>query len=435
MLRVAAVEPGSLGAELGLAPGDELLSINGRELIDFLDWEFLAADETFLLNVRTAAGEAIEFDIERPEDLPLGISLDPPKIRRCANRCDFCFVDGNPEGSRKTLFIRDDDYRLSFRHGNFATLSNLKDKDIKRILEYRLSPLYGSVHATDAEIRRRLLRNPKAPAILEQLGMFAAGGIQFHAQIVLVPGVNDGAVLEQSLKDLYDMKDAILTVSIVPVALTAFSRRDVVTTPTRAEARAAVQTRERWAATARAERGEAWVYGSDELYMLAELPFPTAADYDGYPQVENGVGSVRYLEELIATETQLAQMQKVSPNNPQVSSLRSRTESLRSAISVETSKVTGGGASLTSKSAAFERFSLDRAFAEKQLASAMTSLELARSEAQRKQLYLERLVQPNLPDKAVEPRRIRSIFMVLVLGLILWGVISLLVASVREHVD
>jgi len=302
MLRVAAVEPDSLGAELGLAPGDELLSINGRELIDFLDWEFLAADETFVLNVRTAAGEAIEFDIERPEDLPLGISLDPPKIRRCANRCDFCFVDGNPEGSRKTLFIRDDDYRLSFRHGNFATLSNLKDKDINRILEYRLSPLYVSVHATDAEIRRRLLRNPKAPAILEQLGMFARGGIQFHAQIVMVPGVNDGAVLEQSLKDLYDMKDAVLTVSIVPVALTAFSRRDVVTTPTPAEARAAVQTRERWAARARQERGEAWVYGSDELYMLAELPFPAAADYDGYPQVENGVGSVRYLEELIATE-------------------------------------------------------------------------------------------------------------------------------------
>ena len=146
-------------------------------------------------------------------------------------------------------------------------------------------------------------------------------------------------------------------------------------------------------------------------------------------------GVSKLQEELIATETQLAQMQKVSPNNPQVSSLRSRTESLRSAISVETSKVTGGGASLTSKSAAFERFSLDRAFAEKQLASAMTSLELARSEAQRKQLYLERLVQPNLPDKAVEPRRIRSIFMVLALGLILWGVISLLVASVREHVD
>ena len=146
-------------------------------------------------------------------------------------------------------------------------------------------------------------------------------------------------------------------------------------------------------------------------------------------------GVSRLQEELIATETQLVQMKKVSPNNPQVASLSSRVSSLRNAISAETAKVTGGGSSLTSKAAAFERFSLDRAFAEKQLASAMTSLEMAKSEAQRKQLYLERLVQPNLPDKAVEPRRIRSILMVLAFGLVLWGVVSLLVASVREHAD
>lgn len=299
MLRVAAIAPESLGAELGLAPGDELLAINGRELVDFLDWEFLAADEAFMLSVRTVAGEAIEFDIERPEDLPLGVSLEPPKIRRCANRCDFCFVDGNPVTSRKTLFIRDDDYRLSFRHGNFATLSNLKDKDVRRILEYRLSPLYVSVHATDTEVRRRLLRNTKAPAILEQLTMFARGGIQFHAQVVMVPGVNDGAVLEQSLADLYAMGEAILTVSIVPVALTTFSKKDLVRGPTMDEARAAVRVIERWSKQGRAERGEGWAYGSDELYMLAGLPFPSAEDYDGFPQVENGVGSVRYLEGLL----------------------------------------------------------------------------------------------------------------------------------------
>ncbi len=302
MLRVASVAPDSLGAELGLGPGDELLAINGRELVDFLDWEFLAADEAFLLSVRTAAGEAIEFDIERPEDLPLGVMLEPPKIRRCANRCDFCFVDGNPEGSRKTLFIRDDDYRLSFRHGNFATLTNLKDKDVRRILEYRLSPLYVSVHATDAEVRRRLLRNPKAPAVLEQLAMFAAGGIQFHAQIVLVPGVNDGPVLERSLADLYEMRGSVLTVSVVPVALTNFSKLDLVRSPTAGEARAVVDVVRRWGARAREERGEAWVYGSDELYLLAEVDFPPAEAYDGFPQVENGVGSVRWLEGLVAAE-------------------------------------------------------------------------------------------------------------------------------------
>jgi putative radical SAM enzyme (TIGR03279 family) len=300
MLRVSAVEAGSVGAELGLASGDELVSINGRELVDFLDWEFLAADEAFELAVRTAGGEEVIFDIERPEGVPLGVMLEPPRIRRCANRCDFCFVDGNPAGSRKSLFIRDDDYRLSFRHGNFATLSNLKEKDVRRILEYRLSPLYVSVHSTDAEIRRRLLRNPKAPAILEQLSMFASGGIQFHAQIVMVPGINDGAVLEQSLADLYAMGEAVLTVSIVPVALTRYSRHDLVRTPEAAEARAALEVAGRWTARARAERGEGWVYGSDELYQLASMVFPAAEDYDGFPQVENGVGSVRYLEQLIA---------------------------------------------------------------------------------------------------------------------------------------
>ena len=304
MLKVAAVAPDSLGAELGLGPGDELLSVDGRELADFLDWEYLAADAAFLLRVKTAAGDEIEFDIERPHELPLGVMLEPPKVRRCANRCDFCFVEGNPEGARKTLLIRDDDYRLSFRHGNFATLSNLKDKDVRRILEYRLSPLYVSVHATDPEVRRRLLRNPKAPAILEQLAMFAAGNIQFHAQIVLQPGLNDGAVLERSLEDLWGMGGCILTVSVVPVALTAYSRRDLVRGLRSGEARAALATVRRWELRARAERGEGWAYGSDELYLLAGEPFPPVESYDGFPQVENGVGSVRWLEQQVAAGAQ-----------------------------------------------------------------------------------------------------------------------------------
>jgi putative radical SAM enzyme (TIGR03279 family) len=299
VLRVAAVEPASLASELGIAPGTELLAINGRALEDFLDFEFLAADETFLLHVRAPGGEEIEYDVERPEDLPLGITLEPPRIRRCANRCDFCFVDGNPDGARRSLLIRDDDYRLSFRHGNFATLTNLRPQDVERIVAYRLSPLYVSVHATDPEVRRRLLRNPRAPAVIEQLGGFAAQGIRFHTQIVLVPEVNDGAVLERSLADLYGMGGAVLTVAVVPVALTAHSKLDLVRALTPAEAAAAVDALERWAARARSERGEGWVYGSDELYLEAGRPLPPAEAYDGFPQAENGVGAVRQLQQVV----------------------------------------------------------------------------------------------------------------------------------------
>ena len=303
MLRIAAVAPESLCAELGLKPGDELLAVGGRELVDFLDWEFLTADDHFVLHARTSAGREIEYDVERPEGLPLGAVLEPPKVRRCNNRCDFCFVDGNPEGARKPLFIRDDDYRLSFRYGNFATLSNLKDKDVRRILEYRLSPLYVSVHATDPAIRRQVLRNAKAPEIVPQLEMFAAGGIRFHTQVVLVPGLNDGLVLERTLSDLYAMGGSVLSVSVVPVALTTFSKHDLVRAPAAAEARRALVTVRKWAARARGERGEGWVYGSDELYMRAGEPFPPADDYDGFEQVENGVGAVRWLERLIAEES------------------------------------------------------------------------------------------------------------------------------------
>src|SRR5918995_4905710 len=203
MIRVTAVHPNTIAAELGLQPGTELLSVNGRALEDFLDWEFLTADEEFLLHVRQPDGEEIEFEIGRPLDEPLVVSLEPARIRRCANRCDFCFVDGLPDGLRDVLYIRDDDYRLSFRYGNFATLTNLKPHDVQRIIEYRLSPLYVSVHATDPAVRRYLLRNPTAPDILAQLSRFAEHGIEFHTQIVMSPGVNDGEVLRRTLDDLY----------------------------------------------------------------------------------------------------------------------------------------------------------------------------------------------------------------------------------------
>jgi putative radical SAM enzyme (TIGR03279 family) len=299
MIRVTAVQPDSIANQLGLCEGTELLAVNGRELEDFLDWEFLTAEEHFLLHVKQPDGEEIEFDIERPLAEPIGVSLEAARIRRCANRCDFCFVDGLPDGLRDVLYIRDDDYRLSFRYGNFATLTNLKPKDAERIIEYRLSPLYVSVHATDPTIRRYLLRNPTAPDIIPQLRGFAEHGIEFHTQVVMSPGVNDGEVLRQTLRELYEFGPAIIGCSVVPVGLTEFSKHHLVREPTTEECRAAVALVEERAAIALAERGAHWALGADELYLRADLDLPPAAIYDGFDQVENGVGAVRWLQQRI----------------------------------------------------------------------------------------------------------------------------------------
>jgi putative radical SAM enzyme (TIGR03279 family) len=296
VIRVQAVAPDSLGAALELTSGTELLAVNGKSLEDFLDWEFLTADDQFVLHARLPSGQEIEYDVERPEGMPMGVTLEPPRIRRCANHCDFCFVDGNPQGMRQALYIRDDDYRLSFRYGNFATLTNLKPWDLERIVAYRLSPLYVSVHATDPVVRRWLLRNPEAPDVIPQLRWFAERGISFHTQVVLVPGINDGPQLVRTLGDLSGLGAAVLSVSVVPVALTEFSKHALVRQPTGEECRAALAAVDDFAARAVADRGMPWCYGADDLYLQADLPLPPAEWYGDFEQRENGVGSVRYLQ-------------------------------------------------------------------------------------------------------------------------------------------
>ena len=301
MVRVSRVLEGSVAEELGIQAGTELLTVNGREVADFLDWEFLSADDELVIEARLPSSEDIVFEIERPDGESLGVELEPPTIRRCANRCEFCFIEGLPKGLRKNLYVRDDDYRLSFAYGNFATLSNLKERDFQRILEYRLSPLYISVHATPWEARKVLLNNPRVPNIVEQLTRLAAGGIQFHGQMVIVPGLNDGDVLEQSLTDLWNLGPAVLSVALVPVGLTQFSHLYTGQPMDRASAKALLDTAERWGAKARVERGETWVYGSDELYLLAGEPLHEPEFYGDFAQVENGVGAVSLLRERVAS--------------------------------------------------------------------------------------------------------------------------------------
>jgi putative radical SAM enzyme (TIGR03279 family) len=295
MVRVSRVHPDSIAAELGIEPGTELRSVNGRELADFLDWEFLTADEELVIEARLPGGEEVVYEVERPEGEGMGLDLEPPTIRRCANRCEFCFIEGLPKGLRKPLYIRDDDYRLSFAYGNFATLSNLKDRDFERILEYRLSPLYVSVHATPWEARKALLNNPRVPDIVAQLRRLTEGGIRFHGQMVIVPGLNDGEVLEQSLADLWSFGESCISVAMVPVGLTQFSHLYTGKSMDQAKALELLEISERWASRATEERGHAWVYGSDELYLLARRDLPPIEYYGDLPQIENGVGSVSAL--------------------------------------------------------------------------------------------------------------------------------------------
>ena len=294
MVRVARVVPGSIAEEVGLRSGTDLVSVNGRALGDFLDWEFLSADDALEIEARHD-GETVIYEIERPEGESLGVELEPPTVRQCANRCEFCFIEGLPPGLRKPLYLRDDDYRLSFAYGNFATLSNVRERDVQRIFEYHLSPLYVSVHATPHEARKVLLNNPKVPDIMAQLRTLASGGIEFHCQMVVVPGLNDGDVLEQSLADLWSLGESVLSVAIVPVGLTQFSHLYTGRTMDRAMAAQLLDQIKPWTT----KRPTPWVYGSDELYLLAGVELPDAGYYGDFDQIENGVGAVTMLRQRV----------------------------------------------------------------------------------------------------------------------------------------
>lgn len=297
---VSVVAPGSDAGQAGVRSGDVLLSINGHPLHDVLDYQFYAAEEELELEV-LREGRTLSFDIERSLGQDLGIEFAAPTfdgIRRCVNRCDFCFVRQMPSGLRSTLYVRDDDYRYSFLYGNFITLTNLNEDDWIRLSEQRLSPLYVSVHATDLALRRTLLGNPSAPDILSQLRRLGSLGIRVHTQIVLCPGLNGGEALAQTVSDLAALRPAVESVAIVPIGLTRYHVGAMVPV-SRAEAGDLV---ERYGA-GRAESccapdTEGMVHLSDEIYFLAGQEVPPASEYRGFPQLENGVGLTRlFLDE------------------------------------------------------------------------------------------------------------------------------------------
>lgn len=295
---ITGVKPGSLGDRIGLRPGDRLVSINDHPLRDLIDVQFYGAEE--LLRLRVARDQReILIQVVRNYGEELGLSFANPtfdvEIRTCANHCDFCFVTQNAPGMRRTLYIKDDDYRYSFLFGHFITLTNLTDEDWARLEEQRLSPLYVSVHATELELRRRILACQNAPDILEQLHRLAELQIEVHAQVVLIPGLNDGLHLNRTLADLTALyRRPVVSVGIVPVGLTRYSSSQCCPyTPD--ESRALLDQIEPWRINHRRKKGISFLYPSDEWYLVAGRKVPPTEEYDDFPQLENGVGMVRQL--------------------------------------------------------------------------------------------------------------------------------------------
>ncbi len=293
---MARVEEGSLAERAGFAPGDRLVSINGHLLRDVIDYHYYGADEELDLEIERA-GKRLAFHVQRRYGEEFGLEFTRDifdDIRRCNNRCAFCFVDQMPPGMRRSLYLKDDDYRYSFLHGNFITLCNWTDEDWERVAEQHLSPLYISVHATDLELRRRLFGNARLPDIRAQLRRLGQLGIEMHTQIVVLPGLNDGARLEQTVDDLTSLYPAVRSIGVVPLGLTKYHRAGLRLLTTQEEQAIMEQMVPRQAENRR-RLGLALVYPSDELYLRTGIPVPPAREYNGFPQLENGIGLVRQM--------------------------------------------------------------------------------------------------------------------------------------------
>lgn len=292
-LTIEKVEPGSIAEAVGVEAGDRLISVNGREMKDVLDYRFVEGEEELLLELAKPNGEVWEVEVEKDLDEALGIDFPEMKIRSCPNKCFFCFVDQMPEGQRDTLYIRDEDYRFSFLFGNYITLTNLTRKDKERIFEQKMSPLYISVHTTDLELRRFMLVNPRARDILAEIREMTEHGIVLHTQIVLCPGINDGDYLVKSIEDLVKFYPSVGSLAIVPIGLTRHRQGLQALREVSVEgAREMIEWIKPWQRRFRKEIGYPFVFLADEWYTKAGLPFPPLEEYADLPQQGNGVGIV-----------------------------------------------------------------------------------------------------------------------------------------------
>jgi putative radical SAM enzyme (TIGR03279 family) len=303
---ISRVIPDSIAAEIGFTPGDRLVKINGKQPRDLIDYQFLCADEVLDLEVLDARGKTHQVEIEKDYDEDLGLEFETALfdgLIQCNNKCPFCFIDQQPPGKRESLYFKDDDYRLSFLYGSYLTLTNLTTKEWDRIAEMRLSPLYVSVHATEPEIRSQLLKNNRAGQILDRLRWFQSHRLEIHAQVVLCPGINDGKHLDRTLRDLASFHcgdiPTVASVAVVPVGLTRFRPNLTELSPvTPAIAEVIIDRVEALQQEFQQQFGSTFAWLADEWYLIAGRELPPSEYYEDYPQLGNGVGSIRrFLDE------------------------------------------------------------------------------------------------------------------------------------------
>lgn len=296
---VKAIVPGSIAEEIGIEPGDKLLSIDGHEIEDIFDYQYYVEAEELLLLIEKPDGEQWELEIEKEEDETLGIEFGEglmDEYRSCRNKCIFCFIDQMPQGMRDTLYFKDDDSRLSFLQGNYVTLTNMSDHDIQRIIKYRLEPINISFQTTNPELRCRMLHNRFAGDALKKVDELYRGGIEMNGQIVLCKGINDGEELERSIRDLTGYLPLLKSVSVVPVGLSQYREGLYPLEPfTKEDAREVLSVIHKWQEKLYREYGLHFIHAGDEWYLLAEEELPEEERYDGYLQLENGVGMLRLL--------------------------------------------------------------------------------------------------------------------------------------------